>query len=459
MRQCLGRMQSGPSNGAGRADMSLETWHSARLIPTSGISGAQEQERRAASAFLAVVSVVPDLARALLRPLKAPSGKISTYIEVPFEKNKNTVRPDGLIRIERGNKIWTALVEVKTGRNDLESAQLEQYLDIVREQGFDALITISNQIQTMPGNHPTAVDKRKLRKASLVHWSWSFILSSAIFQKEHHGVSDPEQAWILGELIRYLEHDKSGALEMEDMGSDWVKIRDAITAGTLRRGDEGAIEVAAYFQALLRFISLRLGMRLGTEVTQVISRSARDSPENYTQELGNGLIDRGTIVGAVAIPDAVGHVNVETDLRSRQITCWIDVPAPQEGRPVTRVNWLLRQLKKSRADLRIESFVVRGRGVSAAELIAEVREDPQLLVQDKTRAIKTFRVACVSPMGIKRGRGAGTYIDSVIDAVDDFYGQVVQNLKEWRPRPPRLRSAESPEIAEVDSIALSSQDE
>ena len=107
--------------------------------------------------------------------------------------------PDGLIRVTRGSKSWTALVEVKTGTNDLAVEQLENYLDIAREQGFDALITISNEIPAMAGQHPTKVDKRKLRKVELHHWSWTDVLSVAVMQKEHRGVSDPEQAWILGE--------------------------------------------------------------------------------------------------------------------------------------------------------------------------------------------------------------------------------------------------------------------
>lgn len=140
--------------------MSEDAWQVARLIPTSGISGAREQERRATSAFLAVLSAIPDFTRALLRPLGAPAGRVNTYIEVPFKRGKKTVCPDGLIRVERGSRRWTALIEVKTGRNDLDPEQLEQYLDVVKEEGFDALITISNQIQTVPGNHPTPVDKQ-----------------------------------------------------------------------------------------------------------------------------------------------------------------------------------------------------------------------------------------------------------------------------------------------------------
>lgn len=438
--------------------MTEESWHPARLIPTSGISGAQEQERRATSALLAVLSIVPDFARSLLQSVKAPAGRVTTFIEVPFEVNKSVARPDGVIRVERGSRKWTALVEVKTGRNDLSAEQIERYLDVARDKGFDAVVTISNQVQTMPGNHPTPVDKRKLRKVSLFHWSWSYLLSMAIFEKEHHGVSDPEQAWILGELIRYLEHDRSGAMEFEDMGADWVKIRDAITAGTLRPGDEGSTEVAAYFQALLRYISLRLGRRLGTEVTQVLSRAARENPSGYTQQLADHLAEHGKIEGALKIPDAVGDVRVETDLRSRQITCSIDVAAPQEGRPVTRVNWLLRQLKTSRDDLRIESFVVRGRGVSAAELLRDAREEPSCLVLDRVREIKSFRVAFTVPMGIKRGRGSGTYVDSVVDAVDGFYTEVVQKLKEWQPRLPELREPKQVPSDPMDSTSLSSQD-
>lgn len=99
--------------------MAEESWHSARLIPTSGISGAEEQERRATSALLAVLMAVKEFNRALLSPLGAPAGAIDCFIEVPFKLGERELRPDGLIRVRRGSKTWTALVEVKTGKNDL----------------------------------------------------------------------------------------------------------------------------------------------------------------------------------------------------------------------------------------------------------------------------------------------------------------------------------------------------
>jgi hypothetical protein len=203
----------------------------ARLIPTSGINGADEQERRATSALPAVMSAVREFGRGLTAPPGAPAGPVETFIEVPFTRPDGKCIPEGLIRVERGQRNSTALVEVKTGANTLAAEQLETYLDVAREQGFDAVLTISNEIPPVSCQHPTKVDKRKLRKVDLHHWSWSHVLAEAVMQKEHRGVADPDQAWILGELIRYLEHPGSGALEFDDMGQAWVPVREAVTGG------------------------------------------------------------------------------------------------------------------------------------------------------------------------------------------------------------------------------------
>ncbi|WP_262852499.1 hypothetical protein [Mumia quercus] len=140
-----------------------ETWHQARLIPTSGINGAEEQERRATSALLAVFAAVDEFGRALLKDVGAPAGRAETFIEVPFLLGDARVIPDGLIRVRRGSREWTALVEVKTGKNELRTDQLEHYLDVAREQGFDAVVTVSNEISPDAG---TTSDEGRQKKAS-----------------------------------------------------------------------------------------------------------------------------------------------------------------------------------------------------------------------------------------------------------------------------------------------------
>ncbi len=399
------------------------------------------------------MTAVKEFSKPLLAPLGAPAGLVEAFIEVPFKSGEKKCYPDGLIRVTRPSRTWTALVEVKTGRNELQPEQLETYLDIAREQGFDALITISNEIPAVAGQHPTKIDKRKLRKVNLYHWSWTFLVSAAVMQKEHRGVSDPDQAWILGELIRYLEHPRSGALDMDDMGSNWVAVRQAVTAGTLRATDSSAPEVVARFDALLRYASLRLGRRLGTDVVPVLSRKELAEPSLRSQFLLDSLLSKGVLSGAIRIPNTVGPVQVTADLRASQVTCHVDIEAPKEGRPLTRVNWLVRQLKAAPDALRVEAFAANSRGDGAAELLSAVRATPTVLVADPKKELRAFRVAMTAPMGTKRGRGRGAFIDSLLDLVDTFYGDVVQYLKAWSATPPRMRD---PEVERSEPVALSS---
>jgi len=443
--------------------MGEESWLAARLIPTSGINGSDEQERRATSALLAVMTAVREFGRALTQQYGAPAGPVQTYIEVPFKLGDAKYFPDGLIRVTRGQRTWTALVEVKTGGNELKAEQLERYLDIAREQGFDALITISNQIPPIPGQHPTSVDKRKLKRVALHHLPWSEVLTAAVMQKEYRGVADPDQAWVLGELIRYLEHPRSGALEFSDMSASWVPLREAVGAGTLRASDAAATEVASRFDALIRYAGLRLGRQLGTEIVPALSRKELSEPAVRTHALVDQLATAGTMTAGLRIPGAVGALYVTADLRAAKITCHVDVDAPREGRPTTRVNWLVRQLKGAPETVRLESFAAYSRGPGNAELLKSVREDPALMIGDPGKELKSFRIAANSPAGTKRGTGRGSFIDSVLAAIDDFYEQVIQNLKPWMPAPPKMRAADEvvepePVAVALVSTAISSQD-
>ncbi len=439
-------------------------WNAARLIPTSGIRGAEEQERRATSALLAVMASVREYGRALTTRLGAPAGTLETFIEVPFELGDKKVFPDGLIRAKRGSRIWTALVEVKTGTNELQREQLENYLDVAREHRFDVLLTISNEIPPAPGVHPTVVDKRKTKTVQMHHLSWTEVLAAAVMQKEFRGVADPDQAWILGELIRYLEHPNSGAVEFADMGPSWVPVRDAVTSGTLRKNDKDAAQVATRFDALLRFATLKLGQRLGADVTQVLSKAELATPALRITAVTDMLVNEGKLAGAIRIPHAVSPMTVTVDVRAGQIACSFSTNAPAEGRPTTRVNWLLRQLKDAPDTLRLEAYAARQRGAGTAELLGTARENPAILIADPTKEIKSFTVTYLGKMGVARQSGRSSFIDSVMDAIFTSYDLIGQRLKDWSAAPPRLRKPDEVVVDEripqdLPSAAMSSQDD
>jgi hypothetical protein len=144
------------------APRSAEEWHPARLIPTAGIRGQEEQERRATSSLLAVMGAVPEFGHAILSGLGAPRGRISTFAEVQLKDPDGKLSvPDGAIVVERGRRRWSCLLEVKTSGASLKPEQVARYLDMAREHGFDAVLTISNEITATPKETPVAVDRRK----------------------------------------------------------------------------------------------------------------------------------------------------------------------------------------------------------------------------------------------------------------------------------------------------------
>src|SRR3954451_9724795 len=281
------------SSRQGISRLDTTEWHPARLIPTAGIRGQEEQERRGASSLLAVVRAVPEFGHALLKELGAPkSPVIETFTEVRFrDAEGKTVIPDGAIVCRRGKKEWTCLVEVKTAGAPLRPEQVNSYLDVARENGFNGVLTLSNQITAHSEESPVAVDKRKLRRTSLWHFSWWRVLTEAIVQHRFRGISDPDQAWILGELIAYLDSGASGAGGFEDMGEKRGSAGKAAHAGTLRANDADAAAVAERWEEFTQYLCLGLSQDLGRLVTS--PRHRGQVTASRLDESVKELADRG----------------------------------------------------------------------------------------------------------------------------------------------------------------------
>src|SRR3546814_16037909 len=96
---------------------------------------------------------------------------------------------------------------------------------------------------------------------------------------EHYGVHDPDQARILVGLIRYVRHANSGATAFDDMGPEWVAVRDAARDHALRRNDPAARDIAQRWDQLLRFAALRLEADIGQPVAQQLPRTQREGPK------------------------------------------------------------------------------------------------------------------------------------------------------------------------------------
>lgn len=419
------------------------TWQTARLFSISGIGGADEQEKRATSALLWTMAAVRPLGRSLTARAGAPAGALETFLEVGFSLGELRVIPDGVIRIARGQKVWTALVEVKTGDGLLGREQVEKYLRLAKRRKYDAVITISNQVSTDPDVHPVDLPAHATTAVSLFHISWSEVMHEIRMLLAHHRFTDPVSLWILSELSRYLEHPRSGAMPFTDMGPSWVSVRESIAAGTLRPGDQKAVPIVNAWQKLVRQVGLGLTARLGVPVKQVVPRRWQTDPGLRLDEGTHRLADHGVLAATLRVPDAAGPISVCADLRTSRVTVSIEIAAPQENSLSRRVAWLTRQLKEAPDDLLVEARFAP-RAETTCERLVDVRTRPQLLLPGKDWEPSSFVVSRSQPMGSKRSGARGSFVTSVNEAVDGFYADVVERVRPWAPPAPLLPEPADP---------------
>jgi|SaaInlStandDraft_2_1057019.scaffolds.fasta_scaffold63379_1 hypothetical protein len=398
----------------------------ARLIPTS-----EKKELRATSALLAALTVVRPFSKALLaetKASKASRAEVTAEIEPSFQPKGK--RPDGLIEVYTGrSKTFVALVETKVGSGRLNAQQVKNYLSIARSNRFDCLITISNEISPAPGLHPTnGVKVRKNSSVQVLHLSWAKILAVATKIKNEQKVGDPEQAWILDELIYFLEHKSLGAMEFESMGRSWPKVRDGAATGELQKGD-AVIDIAQRWDQLLAFLSLRLGSEIGQDVEEIISRREQSNPYLRTERFVRELTEKnGVLSGKMRVPDAVGEIDllVSVGALKAHISTTIDAPKGKKSRG--SVSWLIKQLELAPGSLMIKSNV--GGSWLGPVKLSKVRIAPDLLIGDRAEAISGFKIINSYHLG-KNSADSGKkkgFSSTLLKAVLSFYDVVLRVL-------------------------------
>jgi hypothetical protein len=431
--------------------LDVRKFQPARLIPVSGIKGSLDQEQRTASALLAVMRGVPELTYSLLKEHGAINGEVETFIEPEFKVSTKKIRPDGLIQISRGKRIWRAIFEFKTGKNQLEANQINQYLELAKQEKIDALITVSNQVLDATSSHPTfGVDSRRLRTTKLVHLSWLEIITECIILSEHTGVEDSERDWILKELIRFLQSDASGASEFNDMGTNWTSVRDNIKNGITKRPDEAVIDVVTKFQNLIRYCAMTLAAKSGVNASEVIHSSAKSDGKKFLQNEAIKLISDKSIKGTIRIPGAAADLNILADLSAGITHCYFNIPAPSEGRNKAKINWLLRQYKNAPKGAMISVWYKRSRTFETAVNLSDLKAGSVEIPLENGKEIATFRIDVVRTSGSKRGRGQGAFIDSILEQVEFTYEQALQPLKLWVAAAPKLSENVKDLLPELD---------
>ncbi|MGW9262957.1 TerD family protein [Gordonia terrae] len=402
-------------------------WKRARLFPSAGIKSAVEQEIRTTSILLATMETVPEFGRAVLGQTGAPRGRIETFTEVRFTVAGEEVRPDGLIRVSRGSKVWRALVEVKTGRAELTGDQIGTYLKLAKTKSLDAVITISGDLMASPDLHPFVVEARPSKNIVVKHLSWEEILAEAMIVHEHVGVDDRVRARLLEEMLWYAADSQSGMRTFDDMGKQWVKIREAVKNKTVGASDDSTSDVCDRFDRLARHVALRLSALTGQRVTAQPPASRVDTVSRARQ-----LADSGELFALLRVSGAAGPVAMHADLGRGRIGCSLKTAAPRTGRTQTKINWLVRQLADAPDDLRITAHHSGSRVESTAALLKDIRSDPSTVMPSDGRDIREFTVTLESSMGSKRSGSEGGFVTAMVLLTTTFYADVVERVRSGR---------------------------
>ncbi|WP_156727589.1 TerD family protein [Streptomyces apocyni] len=406
-----------------------DNWRTARLFPVPVLKSDREREVRATSVLLSVMAQVPEFGRRLTAAFGAPAGRMETYTEVSLPHGDSPKRPDGVIRVERAGKLWTALVETKTNGNPLKAEQVQDYMDIAARRGYEAVITLSNDV-ALEGTPlvDVRIDGRRKHKVALRSLSWAEVTHQAKMLIRHEGVGNAAHAWLLQELLHYLQHENSGCHGFQNMGPAWVPVRNGIDDETLSQGDRRAVDVVESWERLMRQVCLRLGGELGQKVLPVLRAKRGADPSQRRAALADQLCADGRLHAELRIEATPGVLAITADLRTGKLRTSIELPAAENGgHPLTRVKRLIRQLAAAPADLHVETLVA-GEGGGPRGTLERLRPEPADILPKDGAEITGFRLSLFKGMGGGRGKAETGFIRSVDEAVDRFHTDVVAHL-------------------------------
>nr|WP_321508338.1 hypothetical protein [uncultured Celeribacter sp.] len=428
----------------------------ARLFPNLADTS---REGRITSIFLALLPQIPSLSKEIFATAGlrvGPRAKIECFTEIEFpDEDGCKDRPDGLIRIINGKKIWTALVEAKIGRSKIDADQVQRYIQIARKNGIDAVITISNEFVARADHSPVTIPKNKLRKTELFHWSWTWIATECEILALQKAVDDPEQSFLLEEFRLFLNHPSTGVERITRMGPSW---KDLVLKARNQTGLSHALseveETVGVWFAEIRDLSLQLSRFLGQSVETVIERKLKDDPIARLKDGIESLVTTQQLHSTFRIPDSAADLEVVADFRSQTLRAGMKLRAPQDKKKTrARVNWLLRMVKSDDPRIWVRAHWP-GRTQPSDRPISELRTAPDALQPEGSDAAPHSLEVFLIEDCARRFAGRRTFVEDLERVVPEFYDLVGYNLREWRAAPPRpiTKPEDAPDMA-VDPSA------
>lgn len=437
----------------------LKSGERARLIP---VASSTHKERYAASVFLATLSIVAPYCREVLATLGKRAGQrsnIQSFTEVVFKRaqGKANIRPDGLLILDTSRTQWKALIEAKIGTAKIDPDQVERYVELARENNIDAVITISNELTSIPKQTPYALATRASGKVAVYHWSWMRLITVATLLIGGEEPFDPEQQYILKEMLRYFTHENIGVRGVHRMNADWKPLMSKIHAGgQIKKNDEEVTNTICCWHQEVQDICLLLSRKLKVPVGLVLRRHHREDQSARIADDASQLAETKRLTAVFEIPDVAGPIEVVAHSLRRNIICRMQIAAPRHlKRYASRLNWLLRQLPEDLESSAALKIYWEGGGETFAP-IADLRDNSDTAEIGRAGALpKSFEITTVMDLASKFF-GPSSFVDGLESAVPMFYDNIARHIEAWQPAPPVGPAGGETESLSEEINALSS---
>lgn len=426
----------------------------ARLIP---VVAETSREVRATSIVLATLVSVPRFAKSLLGSVGQGIGGrtvIKGYTETvlkPMRDAPTGSRLDGLITVERSaGRRWSAILEAKIGRSGVDAEQVKRYVGMAKSHGIDAVITISNEFAALPTHHPVKLNRSLLKSVGLFHWSWMQVVTEAMLLLNADEFENHTQRYVLQEMVRYFSHPSVGVSTHDRMNAEWRELVLAVQTGApLSRSHEAVVNSVAAWHQETRDLSLLLSRHLNRTVTLRLSRSHQLDPSARLNEDIERLITSFRLQCAFAVPDTASPIQLTADVRRRSVIVTMVLAAPSDRqRSSSRLNWLLKQLQKSNPDDLHVRVNWAGRAAPTQATLSAARNGDPSLIANPSALPSSFEVHLIRDLAGKFS-GSKTFLEEVEAALVYFYEHVGQHLREFVPKPPRVKSDVEEGLASV----------
>jgi hypothetical protein len=301
-----------------------------------------------------------------------------------------------------------------------------------------------------------SLPSRKALQVQLFHFSWLSIITRALLLIDNKVVEDPEQAYMLKELARYLEHESSGVTSSVRMSNSWRDVVQNVhqNMSLVKHDDHVSKAVSDWFQ-LLRFLSIKLSLALGQTCSISMPRKHVKDP---TVRLGDAISEvcsTSELKSSIDIPNAGGKLEISVSFLRKTIDLGVNLETPKDVKQQrAAISFVLNQMK----DFEGDDLTVRvnwPRRVPPTSLpIQQTREesDRRQLIPDNFKDLpSSMDLMRVVDLGVGKLKSSSGLPEVAEAEMLRFYKDAIQNLKKWVPEAPQIRPKKEPAQSGIDT--------